>query len=322
MHTTAISVIIPIYNEEKSIPILIEKLVNICGSYDYEIIAINDGSKDNSLAILKDLGLKNNHLKIINFKRNQGQTAAINAGIQHASKDILIFIDSDLENDPEDIPNLLAKLNEGYDVVSGWRKNRWKNELFTRKLPSLMANKLISIVSKVKLHDYGCTLKAYKKEVIENVILYGEMHRFIPVFCKWQGGKISEVPVNYQPRQFGKSNYGISRTFKVILDLILIKFFDKYINKPMHFFGGAGIISLLLGMLCAVVAIYYKVSGKKDFIQTPLPLMCMIFLVIGILFILMGILAELLMRTYYESQGKKPYQISEKINFIDGKNSI
>ncbi len=315
MPKKAISIIIPIYNEEKSIPILIEKLEQICKPYEYEIIAINDGSKDASLAILKELALKKNNLKIIHFRRNQGQTAAINAGIQHATKDILIFIDSDLENDPEDIPTLLAKLDEGFDVVSGWRKDRWQNELFTRKLPSLMANKLISYVSKVKLHDYGCTLKVYKKEVIENVILYGEMHRFIPVFCKWQGGKITEVPVHYQPRLFGKSNYGISRTFKVFLDLILIKFFDKYINKPMHFFGGAGIIAFLLGFVCAIVAIFYKVSGQKDFIQTPLPLMCMIFLVIGILFILMGILAEMLMRTYYESQGKKSYQISEKINF-------
>lgn len=315
MKINSISVIVPIYNEEKSIPILIDRLATILQDYDYEIIAVNDGSKDNSFQILQNLAQHNSNLKLINFRKNSGQTAAINAGIQHASKDIFIFIDSDLENDPNDIPKLLQKLSEGYDVISGWRRNRWKGEFITRKLPSKLANSLISYVSGVKLHDYGCTLKAYRKEVIEDVILYGEMHRFIPIYCKWQGGKVSEVEVNYQPRQFGSSNYGITRTFRVVLDLVLIKFFDKYMNKPMHFFGGIGLFSLLGSFLCFGVALFFKITHQKDFVQSPLPLAGMMFFILGILFILMGVIAEMLMRTYYESQGKKSYTIKEKINF-------
>ncbi len=315
MNNQSISIIVPIYNEEKSIPILLSQLENICSSFDYEIITINDGSKDNSFKVLQKFAQENNRIKIIHFKRNQGQTAAINAGIQHASKEVFVFIDSDLENNPNDIPILLKKLNDGYDVVSGWRKNRWQKEFFTRKLPSTLANRLISFVSGVPLHDYGCTLKAYRKEVIENVLLYGEMHRFIPIFCKWQGGEVAEVEVDYRPRQFGKSNYGISRTFKVLLDLVLIKFLDKYMNKPMHFFGGIGLISFLFSGLSAGLAIYFKITGEKDFVQSPLPLICMIFFIIGILFILMGIIAEILMRTYYESQKKKSYSFFKKINF-------
>jgi glycosyltransferase involved in cell wall biosynthesis len=317
MNSKTISVIIPIFNEEKSIPILIDSLSNVLKDVDHEIIAINDGSKDKSLDVLKEIAGNNQNLKILNFRKNSGQTAAINAGIQHATKDIFIFIDSDLENDPNDIPKLLNKLDEGFDVVSGWRKNRWKGEFITRKLPSKLANALISYVSNVKLHDYGCTLKAYRKEVIEDVILYGEMHRFIPVYCKWQGGKVSEVEVNYQPRQFGSSNYGITRTFRVVLDLVLIKFFDKYMNKPMHFFGGAGLLSLLGCIVSMMIAIFFKVTGQKDFVQTPLPLISMMFFILGILFILMGVISEMLMRTYYESQGKKSYSINEKVNFAN-----
>lgn len=311
----SISVIIPIYNEEKSIPILIESLSIVLKEMDHEIIAINDGSQDASFEVLKQLASNNSNLKILNFRKNSGQTAAINAGIQHASKEIFIFIDSDLENDPKDIPKLLDKLDEGYDVVSGWRKSRWKGEFITRKLPSKVANSLISYVSKVKLHDYGCTLKAYRKEVIEDIILYGEMHRFIPVYCKWQGGKVTEIEVNYQPRQFGSSNYGITRTFRVVLDLVLIKFFDKYMNKPMHFFGGVGLLSFFGSILSILVAVFFKVTGQKDFVQTPLPLIGMMFFILGVLFVLMGVIAEMLMRTYYESQGKKSYSIKEKINF-------
>ncbi|MBL7790087.1 MAG: glycosyltransferase family 2 protein [Chitinophagales bacterium] len=311
----SISVIAPIYNEERSIPLLMDSLISILSPYTYEIIAINDGSKDNSYEVLREWARNNINIKIINFKRNSGQTAAINAGIQHASNEILIFIDSDLENDPKDITKLLAKLEEGYDVVSGWRKQRWKGEFITRKLPSKIANYLISYVSGIKLHDYGCTLKAYRKEVIEDVILYGEMHRFIPVYCKWQGGKVTEVEVNYQPRQFGSSNYGITRTFRVVLDLVLIKFFDKYMNKPMHFFGGVGLLSFLGCFLSFGLAVFFKITHQKDFVQSPLPLMGMMFFILGVLFVLMGVIAEMLMRTYYESQGKKSYSIKEKINF-------
>lgn len=313
----SISVIVPIYNEEKSIPYLMELLLEELSPFKYEIITINDGSKDDSIKVLKSWASQNPSIKIIDFKRNSGQTAAINAGIQHASNDILIFIDSDLENDPKDITKLLAKLDEGYDVVSGWRKQRWKGEFITRKLPSKLANSLISYVSGVKLHDYGCTLKAYRKEVIEDVILYGEMHRFIPVYCKWQGGKVTEVEVNYQPRQYGSSNYGITRTFRVVLDLVLIKFFDKYMNKPMHFFGGVGLISLFASFLSFGFALFFKLTSQKDFVESPLPLMGMMFFILGILFILMGVIAEMLMRTYYESQGKKSYLIKEIVNLND-----
>jgi len=309
-----LSVVLPIYNEAQSIPLLFEKLNEALASMDYEILAINDGSRDNSWEALKKVAAGDNRVKLIDFKRNFGQTAAINAGIQSATGDVIVLIDSDLENDPADIPLLLKKMDEGYDVVSGWRQKRWEKELITRKLPSMMANKLISKISGVPLHDYGCTLKAYKHEVIKDVRLYGQMHRFIPVFCKWQGGKVTEIPVSYRPRMFGQSNYGLFRIYKVILDLILIKFLDKYMNRPIHFFGGAGILSFIV-MFCAVVlAVYFKITGQKDFVETPLPTISAMFFIVGVLMILMGILAEILMRTYYESQGRFPFTIKQKIN--------
>jgi len=313
MHS--ISVIIPIYNESKNIPILFEGLNKVISKYDHEIIAVNDGSKDDSLEQLVKISSEDKQVKVINFKNNFGQTAAINAGIQHASKEILIFIDSDLENDPNDIPNLLKKIEEGYDVVSGWRKERWKGQWLRRKLPSTLANKLISKISGINLHDYGCTLKAYRREVIKNVLLYGEMHRFIPVYASWNGSSVAEIPVNYRPRIHGKSNYGIARTYKVLLDLVMIKFFQKYSNKPIHFFGGAGLLSFLFSFLLFGIAVYFKVTGQKDFVETPLPVLCAMFFIIGILMILLGVIAEVQMRTYYESQNKTPYIVEQKINF-------
>ncbi|PCJ01414.1 MAG: glycosyltransferase [Flavobacteriales bacterium] len=310
-----ITVVTPIYNEEEGIPLFFQRLIENVSQYEYEIIAINDGSKDNSWQALKNVSATNHAIKLINFRRNFGQTAAINAGIQNATGDIIILIDSDLENDPADIPKLISKLGEGYDVVSGWRKNRWKGKFLQRKLPSLLANKLISKISGVHLHDYGCTLKAYKREVIQHVKLYGQMHRFIPVYCKWQGGKITEAPVKYTPRQFGKSNYGLFRIYKVILDLLLIKFLDRFMTRPIHFFGGAGIISLLISFLLIGLAIYYKITGLKDLVQTPLLTISSMFFIVGLLMILLGVLAEILVRTYYESQQKTPYDVKEKINF-------
>ncbi len=309
-----ISVILPIYNEAQSIPELLQGIREALEKFQYEIISVNDGSKDDSFAVLKGFAEDDSRIKAIDLKKNYGQTAAINAGIQNASGDIIVLMDSDLENFPSDIPMLIDKLNEGYDVVSGWRKARWKGEFLTRKLPSLLANKLISRVSGVNLHDYGCTLKIYKRDVLSEVRLYGQMHRFIPVYCKWQGGKVAEVPVRYQPRKYGKSNYGISRTFKVLLDLVLIKFLDRYMQRPIHFFGGAGIISLLFSFLSFSIAVYFKLTGQKDFVETPLPILTGMFLIIGILMILLGVIAEILMRTYYESQQKFPYAIKNKIN--------
>lgn len=309
-----ISIILPVYNEALGIPELIEKTHEALLNYDYEIVAINDGSKDNSYEVLKSLAEKDNRIKVVNFRKNYGQTAAINAGIQNASGEIIVLMDSDLENLPSDIPLLINKLQEGYDVVSGWRQARWKGQFFTRKLPSLLANSLISKISGVKLHDYGCTLKVYKKEIINEVRLYGQMHRFIPVYCKWQGGKVTEMPVKYQPRKYGKSNYGISRTFKVLLDLVLIKFLESYMQRPIHFFGGIGFLSFILSIITFLIAAYFKITGQKDFVETPLPILTAMFFIVGILMILMGVIAEILMRTYYESQNKFPFTIKNKIN--------
>lgn len=309
-----LSVILPIYNEEKSIPELFEVLFDVLKDYSYEILAVNDGSRDNSYEALEKIALQHKQVKVIDFRRNSGQTAAINAGIQYSKGQTIVMLDSDLENDPKDIPALLAKLEEGYDVVSGWRQNRWKGQYLTRKLPSKMANKLISRVSGVHLHDYGCTLKVYRRSVIENVNLYGQMHRFIPVYCSWQGGKIAEMPVNYQPRKYGQSNYGMGRTFKVILDLLLLKFLDKYMQKPIHFFGGAGLIFFVLSFLFGGLSVYLKYFGGKSFIETPLPIFMAMFFIVGVLMILMGVIAEILMRTYYESQSKFPFSVKRHIN--------
>lgn len=310
-----LSIILPIYNEALSIPELFGEIQDALSAYEYEIIAVNDGSKDNSIDVLKTFASNDKRIKVIDLQKNYGQTAAINAGIQNASADIIVLMDSDLENLPSDIPKLVNKLNEGYDVVSGWRKDRWKGNYLTRKLPSVLANSLISSISGVKLHDYGCTLKAYKSDVLQRVRLYGQMHRFIPVYCKWQGGVVTEMAVNYQQRKHGKSNYGMSRTFKVVLDLILIKFLDKYMQRPIHFFGGAGFLSFLVSFLVFSLAVYFKVTGQKDFVETPLPMITVMFFIIGVLMVLMGVIAEMLMRTYYESQNIFPYTIKNKINF-------
>lgn len=309
-----LSVILPIYNEALSIHELFPAFESAISQYDYEIIAVNDGSKDDSFKVLKEQAQKNPRIKVIDFKVNSGQTTAINAGIQHATGEIVVMMDSDLENFPSDIPMLINKLNEGYDVVSGWRKDRWQGQFLTRKLPSLMANALISKVSGVKLHDYGCTLKAYRRSVLSEVKLYGQMHRFIPVYCKWQGGNVTEMPVQYQPRKYGKSNYGIARTGKVVLDLIVIRFFDKYMQRPIHFFGGIGFFSILLSVLSFLLALYFKLTHQKDFIQTPLPIFTAMFFIVGILMILMGVIAEMVMRIYFESQNKITYLIKNKIN--------
>jgi len=312
-----ISIIVPIYNEENNLRRLFNEFYEVLLplEIDYEIIGVNDGSKDNSLAILKELALKDKKVKIICFKVNSGQTASICAGIDNSTGDLIIPIDSDLENDPHDISRLIEKINSGYDVVSGWRKDRWSGKLLTRKVPSIVANWLISIITKVKLHDYGCTLKAYKSEVIKGVTLYGEMHRFIPAYASWRGARVTEIIVNYRKRIHGKTNYGLSRTFRVLLDLVVIKFLDKYMNRPIHFFGSIGFISLGTGLLSGLVAIYLRLFYDLSFILTPLPIFSALFIIVGIQLIAMGIIAEILMRTYYESQSKKPYTIEEKINF-------
>lgn len=309
-----LSLIIPVYNEAPSLPLLFQRLQEALNGHDHEVIFVNDGSRDGSFDVLRAECQRNPRYRAIDFRRNFGQTAAINAGILHAKGDILVLMDSDLENDPADIPKLLAKLDEGFDVVSGWRRDRWQGQYLTRKLPSLMANKLISSISGVSLHDYGCTLKAYRRDVIQGVSLYGQMHRFIPVYCSWQGGRVGEMPVNYQPRQFGKSNYGLFRTYKVMLDLLLIKFLDKYMTKPIHFFGGAGFLSFFLALITGGTMLFLKATGRADFVQTPLPMMTAMFFIVGVLMVLLGVLAELIVRTYFESQGKTTFSIRERVN--------
>jgi glycosyltransferase involved in cell wall biosynthesis len=312
LNINLLSVIVPVYNEAYNILPLYEKVVGIVPSLDcdLEMIFVNDGSVDGSRSILDDLASRDRRVKVIHFRRNFGQTTAIMAGIDYSSGDVLIPMDGDLQNDPQDIPKLLAKLQEGYQVCSGWREER-KDHPLKRNLPSRIANWLISAISGVRLHDYGCSLKAYRREVIKGVKLYGEMHRFIPIYATWQGARVAEIPVTHHPRIHGKSKYGLERTFKVILDLIVVKFLAQYAQKPIYVFGTFGLLSLFVAFIAALAALYYKIFGEKSFIETPLPLIFVMASITGIMCILMGLLAEIIMRTYYESQGKPVYLIDE-----------
>ena len=309
-----LSILIPVYNEEGNLSLLYEKLVAALKKVGrpYEVIFVDDGSSDGTMEILLDLKDRNPNVKIISFSRNFGQTAALSAGIDSSIGDIIIPMDGDLQNDPEDILMLLQKIEEGYDVVSGWRKGR-KDPFLTRRLPSIIANKIISWIGGVYLHDYGCTLKAYRRDILKNIRLYGEMHRFIPIYAQWIGARVSEIPVRHFSRGSGSSKYGMSRVFKVILDLMVVKFLLSYSQKPIYVFGGLGLLMILGGFFSGVYAVYLKLFKEVSFILTPLPLLCVLLLVLGFLSILMGFLAELLIRTYYESQGKPTYQIKETI---------
>lgn len=309
-----LSILVPIYNEEGNLSTLYEKLMMALkkAGKPYELIFVDDGSSDGTLEILLDLREKNPNVKIVSFSRNFGQTAALSAGIDFSKGDIIIPMDGDLQTDPEDILALLERIGEGYDVVSGWRKGR-KDPFMTRRLPSILANKIISWIGGVHLHDYGCTLKAYRKDVLKNIRLYGEMHRFIPIYAQWIGARVSEIPVRHFPRVSGSSKYGMSRVFKVILDLMVVKFLLSYSQKPIYVFGGLGLLMILGGFLSGGFAVYLKLFRDVSFILTPLPLLCVLLLMLGFLSILMGFLAEILTRTYYESQGKPTYQIREMI---------
>ncbi len=311
-----LSVIIPVFDEEGNIDPLYEKLRAVLTELDhpYEIIFINDGSADDTLIRLSEVARKDYGVKVINFKRNFGQTAAMMAGIDAACGDILIPMDGDLQNDPADIPKLLNKLKEGFDVCSGWRKDRKDNPL-KRNLPSRIANWVISFISGVHLHDYGCSLKAYKREIIKGVRLYGEMHRFIPIYAAWEGARVAEVSVTHFPRVYGYSKYGIERTIKVILDLMVVKFLTKYGQKPMYVFGGISLVNFLLSLVCFGFMLYYKFAENITFIQTPLPLLSVLFFLMGFICLLMGFLSEMLMRTYFESQRKTTYSVDHTCNF-------
>ena len=311
-----LTVVMPIYNEEESISPLLEGLVaELDGLYDsYEIIAVNDGSRDASQQVLEAAAEHYPQLKIIQFRRNAGQTAALMAGIDHARGDVIVTIDADLQNDPRDIPLMLAKLGEGYDVVSGWRQSR-QDAAIRRNLVSRIANRLISRISGVRLHDFGCTLKAYRKEVLQGMRLYGEMHRFVPIYASWMGAKVVEVPVRHHARQFGSSKYGLTRVFKVLLDLAVVKFFSGYLVKPIYVFGGVAALFMLISGIAFTAMLYLKFVEGVTMIQTPLPVLSAMLFMLAVVVLLMGVLAEIMVRTYFESQGRLPYHIRNTVNF-------
>ncbi len=306
-----LSVVIPLYNEAGNLRPLHDELATALPKTgrSYEIILVNDGSRDDTEAILAELAAKDPTIHAINLRRNFGQTAAIMAGLDHARGAVIVPLDGDLQNDPEDIPGLLTKLDEGYDVVSGWRQNRQDEK--GRSLLSRIANRFISMISGVHLHDYGCTLKAYRREVIEGVRLYGEMHRFVPIYATWQGGRVTEMPVNHRARTVGKSNYGFERIFKVMFDLMVVQFLMRYDTKPIYVFGLVGTLSILISFLGGLAALYLRVFEGTSLIQTPLPLLSALTFLTGVICILMGLMAELLVRVYYESQGKTTYLVKQ-----------
>jgi glycosyltransferase involved in cell wall biosynthesis len=310
-----ISVTVPVFNEQESVRLLSDRVRPVLNGLGrpWELIFINDGSTDGTAAVLDELAEQDTRVKVLHLRRNFGQTAAMMAGFDHAQGSIVIPIDGDLQNDPADIPRLIEALDNGYDVCSGWRKNR-QDARFSRNLPSMLANRLISMISGVRLHDYGCSLKAYRSDVIKGVKLYGEMHRFVPIYASWHGARVTEIPVNHYPRSFGKSKYGLERTVKVMLDLIVVKFLDKYAQKPMYVFGTAGMGSLLVAAAAAIWAVYLKVFEQTTFVQTPLPMIFVLTTMTGIMCLLMGLLAELLTRTYHEAQDKPVYLIGASRN--------
>ena len=316
---TAISVIVPVKNEARNLPLLIDRLLPVLYRLEqgFEVILVNDGSTDDSLDVLRDLAAEHPPLRVIDLARNYGQTAAMMAGIDHARGDIIVPIDADLQNDPADIPRLLAKLEEGYDVVSGWRKDR-QDAAVRRNFVSRVANRVISRVSGVYLHDYGCSLKAYRRSVLGPVRLYGEMHRFVPIYASWYGARVTEVPVNHSPRLHGKSNYGLERILKVVLDLMVVRFLDRWIAKPIYIFGGFGLLWFAVAMLSATYMMYLKFFGNLSMIQTPLPLLAAMSVMMGVMSISIGLVAEIVVRTYFESQDKSTYHARELIN-LDAK---
>jgi glycosyltransferase involved in cell wall biosynthesis len=307
-----ISIVIPLYNEEESIPHLVEALDAAIAHYGQpaEVIIVDDGSKDRSFALLKEVAERDPRYTIIRFRRNFGQTAAFAAGFAHARGEVVITMDADLQNDPMDIPLLMAKIEEGYDIVSGWRKNR-QDRWLDRKLPSMLANRLISNVTDVRLHDYGCSLKAYRTEVLKHVRLYGELHRFIPALASQVGATVTEVPVNHRSRQYGRSKYGISRTIRVMLDLINVWFLGTYSTRPIHVFGTLGLGSIALGVLTGLYLTSLKLFWGASIGNRPLLLLAVLLVVIGVQLVTMGLLAEMITRTYYESQNKPIYVVRE-----------
>ena len=310
-----ISIVIPIYNEEANIDKLTESILAALSDVKYEVLFINDGSTDNSEKEIEEKIKVNSHIKLINLRRNYGQTAAMQAGFDHSKGEIIVPMDGDLQNDPKDIPILIDKINEGYDVVSGWRKTRLDKK-YTRILPSKIANILISKISGVHLHDYGCTLKAYRKEILDEIKLYGEMHRFIPIYASWEGAKVTEVAVHHHPRMAGETKYGLSRIPRVILDLLVIRFFDKSLDRPIHLFGQFGLLMFVIAFLLSILAIFLKVFMNISFILTPLPLLVVFFAMSGLLCIFIGLVAEIQSRIYFEAIDRPAYLVRKELKKI------
>lgn len=310
-----VSLIIPVLNEAPNLPTLFQELEPVLEGLGrpYEVIFIDDGSTDRSFELLKEFSSKNPAVKVIRFRRRFGQTAALVAGIDHAQGDIIVTMDADLQNDPRDIPSLLSKLDEGYDIVSGWRVRR-RDPFLTRKLPSMIANRLISKLSGIKLHDYGCTLKAYRASVLRHVRLYGEMHRFIPALASWLGVEVCEVPVNHRPRIHGKSKYDLSRVVRVILDLINVKFLLTYSTRPIQVFGFFGVLAFGLAILGLITVAVLRIQGV-DITGNPLFLISVMLLLMGMQFVTMGLLGEISIRTYHETQNKRIYVVRETVGF-------
>ena len=307
-----ISIVVPLYNERDNVRELVSSISEVMerAEFVYEIIMVDDGSSDGTVAQLVELQSTYQKIRIVQFRRNFGQTAAMAAGFDYARGNIIVPMDGDLQNDPGDIPMMIAKLNEGYDVVSGWRKNR-KDKLISRKIPSWIANWIIGKITGVRLHDYGCSLKVYRKEVLQHVNLYGEMHRFIPALAKWYGARVTEVVVNHRPRIHGTTKYGLSRTVKVTLDLITVKFLGTFSTKPLHIFGAFGLLAILLAFICGVVVVGMKLAINLSMNRNPLLIISAMLTIMSVQFFLMGLLAEMLARTYHESQNKPTYIVRE-----------
>jgi len=316
-----LSIVVPIHNEYENLPRLLDAITEVLKSaqYSYEIICVDDGSTDGSSDLLKELATERTDLGAVILRRNYGQTAAMAAGFRFAQGDIIITMDGDLQNDPADIPMLIDKLNEGYDLVSGWRKNR-QDAVLNRKIPSKIANWLIGQVTGVKVHDYGCSLKVYRSELVADMNLYGELHRFLPALAFIEGARITEVPVQHHPRKFGKSKYGIDRTFRVVMDLMTVFFMRKFLTRPMHVFGLLGLFSTALGITIGLYLTSLKLSFGES-INRPLLTLAVVLLLAGVQLFSFGLLAELLMRTYHESQGRPIYRVREIIEPGSVKNS-
>lgn len=307
-----VSVVVPIYNEVESLPHLIEAIASTLNStgLNYELICVDDGSQDGSAELLKKLACIHPHLRAIILRRNYGQTAAMAAGFNHSRGQAIVTLDGDLQNDPVDIPMLLAKLDEGYDLVTGWRKNR-QDAALTRLLPSKIANWLIGQITGVKVHDYGCSLKAYRADLVADMNLYGELHRFLPALAFIEGARITELPVRHHPRRHGRSKYGLGRTSRVVLDLLTIYFMKKFLTRPMHVFGLLGMISTVLGVALGLYLTILKLGFGEDIGNRPLLILAVVLVLTGVQLFCFGLLGELLMRTYHESQGRPIYRVRE-----------